>query len=36
LHGSIDLEPLQKLEAVLTLVDLTYALEGDRVVINTR
>ena len=36
LHGSIDLEPLQKLEAVLTLVDLSYALEGERVVINTR
>ena len=36
LHGSIDLEPLQKLSAVLALTDLTYSLEGERVVINTR
>jgi hypothetical protein len=36
LSGSIDLEPLQKLSAVLALTDLTYALDGERVVINTR
>ena len=36
LNGSIDLEPLQKLSAVLALTDLTYSLEGARVVINTR
>lgn len=36
LNGSIDLEPLQKLLAVLALTDLTYALEEERVVINTR
>jgi len=36
LSGSIDLAPLQKLSAVLALTDLTYVLEGERVVINTR
>ncbi|HUQ52549.1 MAG TPA: FecR family protein [Gammaproteobacteria bacterium] len=36
LSGSIDLAPLQKLSAVLTLTDLTYALEDERVVIETR
>jgi hypothetical protein len=36
LSGSIDLEPLQKLSAVLVLTDLTYALENERVLINAR
>jgi ferric-dicitrate binding protein FerR (iron transport regulator) len=36
LSGSIDLEPLQKLSAALATTDLTYAVEGERVVINTR
>jgi hypothetical protein len=36
LSGSIDLEPLQKLSAVLALTDLTYTLDGERVVIETR
>ena len=36
LTGSIDLAPLQKLSAVLALTDLTYTLEEDRVVIETR
>lgn len=36
LSGSIDLEPLQKLSAVLALTDLTYTLDGDRVVIDVR
>lgn len=36
LSGSIDLEPLQKLSAVMALTDLVYAVEGERVVINTR
>jgi ferric-dicitrate binding protein FerR (iron transport regulator) len=36
LNGSIDLEPMQKLSAVLATTDLTYALDGERVVINTR
>ena len=36
LNGSIDLEPLQKLSAVLALTDLAYSLEAARVVINTR
>jgi hypothetical protein len=36
LDGSIDLEPMQKLSAVLALTDLTYVLDGERVVINTR
>jgi hypothetical protein len=34
LNGSIDLEPLQKLAAVDALIDLTFALEGERVVIR--
>jgi len=36
LNGSIDLEPLPKLAAVLTLTDLRYSLEGERVVIAAR
>jgi hypothetical protein len=36
LKGSIDLEPLPKLAAVLALTDLTYSLEGERVVITAR
>jgi ferric-dicitrate binding protein FerR (iron transport regulator) len=36
LNGSIDLEPLPKLAAVLTLTDLDYTLDGARVVIATR
>ena len=36
LNGSIDLEPLQKLSAVLALTDLTYSVDGARVLINTR
>ena len=36
LTGSIDLEPMQKLSAVLATTNLTYTLEGERVVINTR
>jgi hypothetical protein len=36
LSGSIDLEPLQKLSAVMALTDLVYTVEGERVVINTR
>jgi hypothetical protein len=36
LTGSIDLEPLQKLSAVEVLTDLTFALEGDRVVVRMR
>lgn len=36
LSGSIDLEPLQKLSAVLALTDLTYTLDGPRVVIDVR
>ncbi len=36
LNGSIDLEPMQKLSAVLALTDLVYAVDGERVVINTR
>jgi hypothetical protein len=36
LRGSIDLDPLRKLSAVMALTDLTYALEGENVVINTR
>ena len=35
-NGSIDAEPMQKLAAVLALVDLTYTLDGDRVVIRHR
>ena len=33
LNGSIDLEPLEKLAAVLALTDLEYSLEDDRVLI---
>jgi hypothetical protein len=38
LTGSIDLDlaPMQKLEAVLDLADLAYAIDGGRVVLNTR
>jgi FecR-like protein len=36
LKGTIDMPPLQKLGAVLSLVDLTYILEGERVVISSR
>jgi ferric-dicitrate binding protein FerR (iron transport regulator) len=36
LRGSIDLPPLQKLSAVLALNDLTYELDGERVVIRMR
>jgi FecR protein len=36
LNGSIDLEPLPKLAAVLTLTDLVYHLDGERVLISTR
>jgi ferric-dicitrate binding protein FerR (iron transport regulator) len=36
LTGSIDLEPLQKLSAVEVLTDLTFTLEGDRVVVRVR
>jgi ferric-dicitrate binding protein FerR (iron transport regulator) len=36
LSGSIDLPPLQKLSAVLVLNDLTYELDGERVVIRKR
>lgn len=36
LNGSIDLEPLPKLAAVLALTDLDYSLEGERVVITAR
>jgi ferric-dicitrate binding protein FerR (iron transport regulator) len=35
LKGSIELEPLPKLAAVLTLTDLVYTLDGPRVVIAT-
>jgi hypothetical protein len=34
--GSIDLPLLQQLSAVLAIADLTYALDGERVVINSR
>lgn len=34
--GSVDFPPLQKLSAVLAINDLTYTLEGDRVVIRRR
>jgi len=33
LNGSIDLEPMAKLKAVLALADLEYALDGERIVI---
>lgn len=36
LRGSIDMPPLAKLSAVLALNDLTYVLEGERVVIRGR
>jgi|SRR5688572_9909091 hypothetical protein len=36
LNGSIDLEPMQKLSAVLALTDLVYTVERERVVISTR
>jgi FecR protein len=36
LNGSIDLEPLPKLAAVLTLTDLVYRLDGERVLISTK
>ncbi len=36
LSGSIDLEPLRTLAAVLATTDLTYTIEEDRVVIETR
>lgn len=36
LSGSIDLPPLQMLSAVLALTDLTFALDGERVVIRMR
>ena len=36
LTGSIDLEPLRKLSAVEALTDLTFTLEGDRVVVRMR
>jgi hypothetical protein len=36
LRGSIDLEPLQKLSAVLATTELTYTIDGDRVVIDVR
>lgn len=36
LNGSIDLDPLPKLAAVLALTDLDYTLEGARVVIAAR
>ena len=36
LSGSIDLEPMQKLSAVLALTDLVYTVERERVVISAR
>jgi ferric-dicitrate binding protein FerR (iron transport regulator) len=36
LRGSIEFEPLQKLSAALATTDLTYVLDGERVIINTR
>jgi ferric-dicitrate binding protein FerR (iron transport regulator) len=36
LSGSVDLPPMQKLSAVLAVNDLTYVLEGERVVIRAR
>lgn len=35
-RGSIDAEPMQKLAAVLALADLTYSLDGQRIVIRSR
>jgi hypothetical protein len=34
MRGSIDLEPMQKLSAVLAIANLTYTLDGPRVVID--
>ena len=36
LSGSIDLEPLPKLAAVLALTDLDYRIDGERIVITTK
>jgi ferric-dicitrate binding protein FerR (iron transport regulator) len=36
LSGSIDLEPLPKLAAVLTLTDLDYSVDGERIVISAK
>ena len=36
LKGTIDMPPLQKFAAVLSTVDLTYVLDGERVVISSR
>jgi ferric-dicitrate binding protein FerR (iron transport regulator) len=36
LSGSIDLEPMAKLTAVLALTDLGFALDGERLLINTK
>ena len=36
LSGSLDFPPMQKLSAVLALNDLTYALDGERIVIRMR
>ena len=36
LHGSIDLEPLQMLAAVLATTDVGYTLDGDRILIRAR
>jgi len=35
LSGSIDLEPLQKLAAVIATTDLDYSLDGERILIRT-
>lgn len=36
LRGSIDLEPMPKLTAVLTLTELGYSVDGERIVISTK
>jgi hypothetical protein len=36
LHGAADFAPLQKLQAVLATTDLTYSLDGERVIIDVR
>jgi hypothetical protein len=36
LTGSIDLEPLPKLAAVMTLTDLASAVDGERIVVSTK
>jgi hypothetical protein len=36
LRGSIDLAPMQKLQAVFATTDLTYTVDGERVVIEAR